>query len=151
MTKRRQSQPVHVLDVAAYILANHTRNTPILAWKMHKLIYYCQVYQMIAEGMPFFNEKIMATSKGIVINELCPLHKNQLYVGDSSQGNLNHLSLRQIDLIGDVMKKYGSKTVEELDALIQAESPWKQARAQTKGDKVPVEITLSSILECYRK
>lgn len=141
MTKRRQSQPVHVLDVAAYILANHTRNTPVLAWKMHKLIYYCQVYQLRAEGIPLFNEKIMATSKGVVINELCPLHKNQLYVGDSSQGNLNHLSLRQIDIIGEVMKKYGSTSFEELDALIQSESPWKQARNQTNDPKVPVEIT----------
>lgn len=119
MKRKRQSQPVSVLDVAAYILANFSGNTPILAWKMHKLAYFCQVQQQINEGVPMFYEKIMATPKGIMIKELCPLHRNQWYIGDSSVGNLNHLSLKQIDVIGEVIKKYGDKTMEELDVLIQ--------------------------------
>jgi hypothetical protein len=119
MTKKRQSQPVSVLDVAAYILANHLKNTPILAWKMHMLVYFCQVQQQVNEGVPMFYEKIMVTHKGIMIKELCPLHRNQWYIGDSSKGNLNHLSLKQIDVIGEVIKKYGDKTMEELDELIQ--------------------------------
>lgn len=118
MTKKRQSQPVSALDVAAYILANHSRNTPILAWKMHKLVYLCHVQQMINEGVPLFHEKITTTRKGVVINELCALHHHQWYIGDSSKGNLNHLSLKQIDVIGEVMKKYSDKTIEELDELI---------------------------------
>lgn len=123
MTKKRQSHPVSVLDVAAYILANHLKNTPILAWKMHKLAYLCQVHQQINEGVPMFYEKILATPKGVMIKELRALHYGQWCIGDSSIGNLNHLSLKQIDLIGDVIKKYGDKTIEELDALIQLEFP----------------------------
>ncbi|CCB85080.1 putative uncharacterized protein [Parachlamydia acanthamoebae UV-7] len=151
MKKRRQSQPVSALDIAAYILANHTRNTPIAAWKMHILVYYCQVYQLISEGIPFFNEKIMATQKGIMIHELCALHYNQLYIGDSSKGNLNHLSLKQIDIIGEVMKKYGNKTLEELGQLIQLEAPWKKARQETTDLRVSVEIIPISILELYNQ
>jgi uncharacterized phage-associated protein len=125
MTKKRQSQPVSVMDVAAYLLANHFKNTPILAWKMHKLVYFCQVHQLINEGIAMFHEKIVVTPKGIMINELRVLHYNQWYIGDSSIGNLNHLSLKQIDVIGEVMKKYGDKTTDELDELIQQTSSFK--------------------------
>ncbi len=119
MTKKRQSRPVSALDVAAHILANHLQNTPILAWKMHKLVYLCQVQQLINEGVVMFSEEILSTPKGVMIKELCALHYNQWYIGDSSRGNLNHLSLKQIDAIDEVMKKYGDKSVEELDKLIQ--------------------------------
>jgi len=147
MKRKRASQPVNVLDVAAYILANHTNNKPISAWKMHKLAYYCQVYQLSCEELPFFSEKIMANSKGVVINELCALHNNQLYVGDSSRGNLNHLSLRQIEIIDEVMKKYGKKTPEELDKLIQLEPSWIKARKQAPNDKTSVEITFTFVTD----
>jgi hypothetical protein len=89
-----------------------------------------------------FYEKIMATHKGIMIKELCALHRNQWYIGDSSKGNLNHLSLKQTDVIGEVMKKYGDKTIEELDGLIQQTSPWKNARQVASNiNEVAVEIT----------
>lgn len=145
MTKKRQSRPVSVLDVAAYILANHSKNTPILAWKMHRLAYFCQAQQLINEGVPMFYEKIMATHRGIVIKELCPLHRNQWYIGDGSKGNLNHLSLRQIDAIGEVMQKYGENATEELDELIQLASPWKEARKGASNPNVAAEITLDML------
>jgi len=152
MTKRKQSPPVSVLDVAAYILANHTRNTPILAWKMHKLVYYCQAWHLVRDGQPFFHEKIIASPKGIVINELCNLHYGQLYVGDSSKGNLNHLSLRQIDVIDYVMKTYGDKTLDELDELTRSESPWKEARRGINPEnKKSIEISIESLLAYYSK
>lgn len=147
MTKKRQSYPVSVLDVAAYILANHSRNTPILAWKMHKLAYFCQAQHLINEGVPMFYEKIMATHKGVMIKELCALHHNQWYIGDSSKGNLNHLSLKQTDVIAEVVKKYGDKTTEELDELIQLASPWKKAR-QAAGHRheTAAEITFEDFI-----
>ena len=141
MTKKRQSRPVSVLDIAAYILANHMGNTPILAWKMHKLAYFWQVQQFLNEGVLMFYEKIMATHKGVVIKELCALHRNQWYIGDSSVGNLNHLSLRQIDAINEVMEKYGDKTTEELDELIQLTSPWKKAQLAGINNEIAREIT----------
>lgn len=119
MTKKRQSQPVSALDVAAYIITNYSNNNPILAWKMHKLVYLCQVQQLMNEGVPMFYEKVIATEKGVMIKEFCPLHVSQWYIGDYSKGNLNHLSLKQADTIGEVIKKYGDKTIEELDELIQ--------------------------------
>ncbi len=91
-----------------------------------------------------FCEKILATPKGIIIKELRALHYNQWCVGDCSIGNLNHLSLKQVDAIGEVMKKYGDKTTEELDELIQSAFPWKKAKQLADNDKEgAIEITLS--------
>ena len=149
-TKTRQNRPVSALDIAAYILANHTDNKPILAWKMHKLVYYCQAWSLARDALPFFYEKILATPKGIVINELCAQHYNELYVGGSTIGNLNHLSLKQVDTIDYVMKVYGEKTVTELDELIRLELPWREARGSVDlHQKAPVEVKLSVMSEFY--
>lgn len=122
MTKKRHSQPVSALDVAACIIADHSNNQPILAWKMHKLVCLCQMQQLTNEGVPLFYEKIITTDKGVVIKELCALHFNQWYIADYSKGNINHLSLKQVDTISEVMKKYGDKAIEELDKLVQLSS-----------------------------
>jgi uncharacterized phage-associated protein len=146
MKKKRQSQPVSVLDVASYILANHTRNQPLPAWKMHKIAFYCQAFSLVREGIPFFNEKIFSTQRGVVINELLPQHFNQLYVGGSTIGNLNHLSLKQVDTIDEVMKLFGNKTAEELDALILSESP---ENGVTRGSKESAEVDLDAMKKFY--
>jgi uncharacterized phage-associated protein len=149
MRNTRQNKPVSALDVAAYILGNHTNNAPINAWKMHQLVYYCQAWTLVFDERPLFFETIMASNKGIVINELCPQHNSQLYVGGSSIGNLNHLSLRQIETIAYVIKKYGHLTMTELTKLTCESAPWKLARANAKNEKDSVEITTSSIHEFF--
>lgn len=152
MKKKKPIEPISALDVAAYILANHTNNNPIDAWTMHKLVYYCQAWCLVLEGEPFFQEKILASAKGILISELCPQHHSQLYIGGSTIGNLNHLSLRQVDVIAYVMKKYGSKSIEEMDALIRSEDPWKNARQSlSPNDKGSIEISLASMSDYYSK
>lgn len=148
---KRHSQTVSVLDVAAYILANHSNNTPISAWKMHKLLYFCQAWNLVREEQPFFYEKILATSKGVMISELCPQHHGQFYIGDSSKGNLNHLSLRQVDTIDYVMGIYGDKTTEELDKIIFSQLPWQEARKRAIKDSQSYEIALSSLSAYFTK
>ncbi len=151
MKKKRTSQPISVLDIAAYILANHSNNRPIEAWKMHKLAYFCQAWCLAREEVPFFIEKIMATSRSVVIHELCPQHFQQLYVGGSTIGNMNHLSLKQVDTLDFVMKKYGSKTVDELDELIRSEAPWKEANQRINAKSKEIEIGLDAMLSFYSK
>lgn len=123
MTKKRSSQTVSALDIAAYIQQNCAEIHPVPAWKMHKILFYCQAYSLVKEKIPFFFEQITCSDKGIVIRELIPQHFNRLYVGGSSIGNLNHLSLKQIDLISEVVSEYGSKSAEELDKLIADQAP----------------------------
>jgi len=149
-TKNRQNRPVSALDVAAYILANHTNNEPILAWKMHKLVYYIQAWSLARDDFTFFYEKIMASPKGVVVNELCAQHFNDLYVGGSTIGNLNHLSLRQVDTIDYVMKEYGDKSLVQLDEMSRLELPWIEAR-QSVGvnSKGSIEVKLTTMREFY--
>lgn len=143
MAKKRQSHPVSVLDVAAYILANFSRSGPILAWQMHKIAYFCQIQQLINEGVLLFSEKIIANHKGVMIKELCALHHGPWCIGDSSKGNLNHLSLKQIDTITEVMENTGNKTPEELDVLIQQDPHWIKARKlASHNNEVATEIML---------
>jgi len=108
---------------------------------------FFQVQQLINEGVAMFHEKIWATPKGIIIKELRALHYNQWCVGDCSIGNLNHLSLKQVDVIAEVMKKYGDKTTEELDELIQSGLPWKKAMEAADNQEGGIEIT-PSMLGC---
>lgn len=123
MTKKRSSQTISVLDIAAYIQLNYPEIHPVPAWKMHKIAFFCQAYSLVRENIPFFSELITCTEKGIVIKELIPQHFNKLYVGGSSIGNLNHLSLKQVDLLDEVIADIGQKTSEELDKLIAEQSP----------------------------
>lgn len=144
-----KKNPINAFDVAAYILANKPKHCTLTAWKLHKLLYYCQAYSFAQNGSLLFNEDILAWPKGPVIKELCKQHYGNLYIGDSSLGNVNHLSLKQCDTINDVLERYGNKTEEELNALIFEDAPWKEARqnldAQTKGPA----ISLSSLEKCY--
>jgi uncharacterized phage-associated protein len=151
MKKSRQSRPVSVLDVAAYIQANHLKNQPIAAWKMHKLLYYCQAWSLVFEDVPFFNEKIMLTAKGVIINELCAQHFNQLYVGGDTIGNMNHLSLRQVDTIDYVMKKYGPKTLQELDIIIRSETQQMSLAPYPLPSNEPIEVNIPAMQAYYNK
>ncbi|MBN9378533.1 MAG: hypothetical protein BGO14_08545 [Chlamydiales bacterium 38-26] len=137
MSKVAKKKIISAFDVVAYILANKPKNCLLSAWKLHKLLYYCQTVYIIKEGCILFHESILAWPKGPAIKELCKQHYGNVYIGDSSLGNINHLSLKQCDIIHTVLETYGLKTEDELNSLIFLETPWKQARNglddQTKG------------------
>jgi uncharacterized phage-associated protein len=151
MKRRKNSTIVSALDVAAYILTNRTNNNAVSAWKMHKLVYYCQAWSLVRDGQPMFSEKILASVNGILIKELCAQHIGALYVGSSTVGNVNHLSLTQVETIDYVMGIYGNKSMGELDEMSRSELPWKEARKDLKPtDKESVEVPLTSITEYYQ-
>ncbi|HSX11345.1 MAG TPA: type II toxin-antitoxin system antitoxin SocA domain-containing protein, partial [Chlamydiales bacterium] len=66
--------PVSVLDVAAYILEKQPKNEPITAWKLQKLVYYCQAWSLVWDEKPLFKEKILAWANGPVVKELYLRH-----------------------------------------------------------------------------
>lgn len=150
MSKIPKKNPISAFDVAAYILANKPKNCILSAWKLHKLLYYCQAVSISREGCILFHESILAWPKGPVIKELCKQHYGNVYIGDSSLGNINHLSLKQCDIIHTVLEVYGNKTEDELNSLIFLEAPWRQARqgldALTKGPALPIH----SLIEYYQ-
>lgn len=144
------TKSVSVLDVADYILNQQNENHPITAWKLQKLIYYCQAWSLVWDEQPLFKEKILAWANGPVVQELYQLHRGLFHVKKLSQGNANNLSDDQKDTINHVLKSYGNKTAQWLSDLTHMEKPWLYARQNLKaGERGNVEIPLSLMYEYY--
>ena len=145
-----KSKPVSVFDVAAFILEKQPKKDPITAWKLQKLVYYCQAWSLVWDEQPLFKEKILAWANGPVVKELYAQHKGSFYVPRLSKGNPKHLSANQKDNIVHVLKAYGVKTAQWLSDLTHMETPWIEARKGLKpGERGEVEIKLSTMLEYY--
>jgi uncharacterized phage-associated protein len=139
-----------VFDVAAYILEKQPKKRPITAWKLQKLIYYCQVWALVWDEEPLFKEKILAWANGPVVKELYQLYKGQFYVEESLQGCPDYLCETQKDTVNHVLKAYGDKTAQWLSDLTHSEDPWIQARKGLKpGERGENEIKLPAMHEYY--
>lgn len=66
-----------VVDVAEYILAQQGEMT---AMKLHRLVYYCQAWHLVWDGVPLFDEEIQAWASGPVIPALYELHRGDFTV-----------------------------------------------------------------------
>jgi uncharacterized phage-associated protein len=145
-----KGKPTAVLNVAAYILEKLSKGQKVTAWKLQKLVYYCQAWSLVWDEQPLFNEKIIAWANGPVVNELYQTHKGQFYVDKIPKGKALALSSNQKDTIEHVLKAYGNKTAQWLSDLTHLESPWIDAREGLKpGTRGDVEITLASMHEYY--
>jgi uncharacterized phage-associated protein len=143
-------KPVSVLDVAAYILKKQPKQEPLTAWKLQKLVYYCQAWALVWDEKPLFKEKILAWANGPVVKELYNQHKGLFYVKEMPKGNLKHLSSNQKDTIDHVLKAYGDKTAQWLSDLTHLEEPWIEARKGLgPGERGKAEIQLSTMHEYY--
>ncbi len=143
-------KPVSVLDVASFILEKQPKKQPLTAWKLQKLVYYCQAWSLVWDEKPLFKEKILAWANGPVVKELYNQHKGLFYVKEVAKGCLDRLSVNQKDRIDHVLKAYGDKTAQWLSDLTHMEEPWIEARKGLKlGERGEAEIRLSTMLEYY--
>lgn len=139
-----------VLDVATYILEQQSDDQPITAWKLQKLVYYCQAWALVWDEQPLFEEKILAWANGPVVKELYDQHKGLFYVKKLLKGNSDHLSSEQKDTIDNVLKAYRDKSAQWLSDLTHMETPWLEAREGVlPGERSQVEIPLSAMHEYY--
>lgn len=138
------------LDVAAYILEKQLGDKQLTAWKLQKLVYYCQAWSLVWDEKPLFEEKILAWANGPVVKELYDEHKGSFYVTEIPRGNSDWLSSNQKDTIDQVLKAYGDKSGQWLSDLTHMETPWIEARKGVPpGERSQVEIPLTSMLEYY--
>ena len=141
---------VSALDVAAYILEKYSKKSPITAWKLQKLVYYCQAWSLVWDEKPLFKEKILAWANGPVVKELYDEHKRKFYVEKISKGNPTRLSNNQKDTIDQVLNAYGNKSAQWLSDLTHLEEPWIQAlKGLNPGERGASEISISFMLEYY--
>lgn len=144
------AKPVSVLDVAAFILGKQPKKEPLTAWKLQKLVYYCQAWSLVWDEKPLFKEKILAWANGPVVKELYTQHKGLFYVKAMAKGRPDHLSPNQKDTIEHVLQAYGDKTAQWLSDLTHMEEPWIQARKGLRpGERGAAEIDLSTMIEYY--
>ncbi len=145
-----KGKPVSVLDVASYILEKQPKKHPLTAWKLQKLVYYCQAWSLVWDEQPLFKEKILAWANGPVVKELYNQHKGMFYVKELSKGNASHISINQKDTIDNVLNAYGDKSAQWLSDLTHRELPWIEARHGLKpGERGEVEIQLATMDEYY--
>jgi uncharacterized phage-associated protein len=145
-----KGKPVSVLDVAAYIIMKYPKKQPITAWKLQKLVYYCQAWSLVWDEQPLFKEEIIAWANGPVVKQLYAQHKGLFYVSELTKGKPGLLSANQKDTIDHVLKAYGDKTAQWLSDLTHMENPWIEAREGLKaGERGDKEIKLASMHEYY--
>lgn len=143
-----------VHDVARYILdelAPDQFGERVTAWKLQKLVYYCQAWSLVWDEAPIFSESIEAWADGPVCPALYHQHRGRLrlFAGDI-EGNPEALTKDQRDTIDAVLKHYGEKTGRYLSDLAHMERPWQEARGNLPaGARSNAEITHEDMAEYY--
>ena len=124
-------QDFHVKDVARYILENmyEKNSSSITAWKLQKLVYYCQAWSLVWDERLLFQEDVQAWADGPVCRTLFELHKGRLNLKPVDiEGNPSHLDENAKETIDAVLDFYGDKSGNYLRELTHMERPWKETR-----------------------
>lgn len=142
--------PVSVFDAAKYVL--ELMNEQCTTMKLHKLLYYCQAWNLVWDDNKLFNDKIEAWANGPVVRELFNFHKGMYWISKNSLtlGNSAKLSQLQKDNVKSVIKFYGRRTSQWLIDQTHSEKPWRDARKglapNERGDS---EITPQSMFDYF--
>ncbi len=137
---------VTALDVAEFILQEKGEMT---AMKLQKLVYYAQVWSLVWDEKPLFEEKIEAWVGGPVVPSLYERHKGQFTV-TTLGGNPNTLDDNEKDTVRHVLEFYGDRSAHWLSDLTHIEKPWIAARqGLPPGVRGNAEISLASMAEYY--
>jgi len=118
---------VNVFDVAEYILRrNKGKLMPV--WRLHKLLYYCQAWSLVWDGVSLFDEDIHAGDNSPIIEKLYQYHRGKFHIRKIKRGNPENLTQEQIETINSVLDFYGEKSSQFLGDLIRSETPWREAQ-----------------------
>lgn len=145
-----QNGPVSVFDVAKYVLKK--LGEPCSTMKLHKLLYYCQAWNLVWDEAPLFVQPIEAWANGPVVRQLFNFHRGlyQLNYNNLAVGNENALSTKQKENIDEVLEFYGKKSAQWLIDQTHIEKPWLDARkGLDSNERGNVVITLDSMQEYY--
>jgi uncharacterized phage-associated protein len=115
-----------VHDVAAYILS---KQGPMTAMKLQKLLYYSQAWSLVWEDKPLFKARIEAWANGPVIPEVYREHRGAFTLNKQwAKGDPSALDAKERQTVTAVLKFYGDKTSQWLSNLTHQEAPWVDAR-----------------------
>ncbi len=138
-----------IFDVAKYILE---KKGNMSTWKLQKLCYYSQAWEIAWTEIPLFDEDFEAWANGPVCPDLFRIHQGKFIVDvkDIFIGNSNNLTQEQKQDIDIILKDYGEMEPYDLRELSHSEAPWKNARGNLpEGEKCQNLITKTSMGEYY--
>jgi len=129
-----------VFDAAKYFLLNVGAMS---TWKLHKLCYYAQAWNLAWDESELFPEDFEAWSNGPVCPVLFHEHKGLFMIDYNKllRGNPNVFTPEQKENIAIVCRDYGDKDAFWLKEQTHGEAPWKIAR----GD-LPVGMPSDNII-----
>lgn len=141
-------------DVARYILdriAPDPRGARVTAWKLQKLVYYCQAWSLVWDEAPIFDDEIQAWANGPVCPALYAQHRGRLHLCASDiNGDPRVLTPDQAETVDAVLAYYGDKSGQWLSDLTHMEAPWNIARqGLAPGQPGQQPITLESMAGYY--
>jgi uncharacterized phage-associated protein len=135
-------------DVAALIL---DRLGEMTAMKLQKLVYYSQVWHLVWEEKPLFEEPIEAWANGPVVPALYDKHRGEFKVSSWRKwGSAENLDGSEIESIDVVLERYGPLPAHTLSELTHQETPWLDARqGLAPGERGNRVISQESMYEFY--
>lgn len=140
-----------IFDTAKYILHKSGKTN---LWKLQKLCYYAQAWEIAWTKTPLFEEDCEAWDSGPVYPSLLQELKGKFIIGenDLKHGNPGNLTNDQKNDIGIILRDYGNMKPYELKELAKSENPWKQARSrQPEKTACNAIITKGSMGMYYRR
>ena len=150
LAEKAEDQPVSVFDAAKYVL--ELINEQCTTMKLHKLLYYCQAWNLVWEDDILFNDKIEAWANGPVVRELFNFHKGMYWITKNSLtlGNSSKLSQIQKDNVKSVIAFYGGRTSQWLIDQTHTEKPWREARkGLAPNERGNSEITPQAMFDYF--
>jgi uncharacterized phage-associated protein len=137
----------NVHDVAAYVLAKRGRMT---TWKLQKLVYYCQAWNVVWDEEPLFPEPIEAWANGPVVPALYAKHRKLFEVSEWPHGDTATLTAAERDTVEAVLTTYGRHAGRWLIALTHQEPPWRDARkGLSAGERGDRKIEIGALNDYY--
>lgn len=142
-----------VIDVAKLLCE---RLGQIDAYKLQKLTYYSQAWNLVINHAPLFDSRIEAWAAGPVCPELYKFHRGSYYVNSDmfANGDSDAVNDKELQAIEFVIKNYGDLNGLQLSFLSHTEEPWMEARSRAKaedGAACNEEISKEDMLKFYLK
>lgn len=112
------------LNVSAAVQAVYG-SAPLSWWTVHKLLYYCQGWNLAWTGLPLFSGRIEAWKNGPVVTQV---YRVQKYYTQEPPGSAAALTGLESKTVKSVVSFYGRYSAAQLVALTHREAPWRAAR-----------------------
>jgi uncharacterized phage-associated protein len=145
-----------LFDVCDYIIVMlEEARTPLNFLKLHKLLYYCQAWNLAFDRGRLFNGEFQAWVHGPVSRAIYDRFSTKsLYSPVNATDIRASFDPRNIEpedraLIDAVLEKYAHLTGDQLEEMTHQEDPWKVARGNLPATARSENLIDDEIMKSY--